>query len=273
MPLISIPTPTGNLGFSLTYDSQAAQAEITNLGGVSSYPGPDGFGWSDTYATFLTYNSTTTATTVTLGSGAKDVYESGSTSGGIKSFSPVYVGASNALLPNPRETAALTLNTVYGFSELAVKGGSQQYLYNYSGKLFEITTPDASASSTYLSIGSLSNGSSSNGVQCPSSSSFTCVAVADNAYNRSIVLVYNTYGYLYEVLDPEGNTWTFGFSGSNPENLTSITDPLSHAYDFTYDSSNGTADLESDMLSAADRDGGHRTRRRSATTPRAWPTV
>ncbi len=237
---LALPGAGVPLGFTRTYDAQAAQAQEA----IGSAP-PLGYGWADNLGMSVSYNALTQVATVTEENGAQDNFTPY-----VSGTSPAWcTGATNFCASAPRIEATLNQNGGGTWTYVRTTGGQSTFTFGTSGALSSIT--DSAGDS--LSSSAYSPGSGQ--TACPVSN--TCVAWTSSASGRELVLATNGSGQLTSVFDANSTLSTsFSYSGSGctswggsqtPE-LCTATDPGSLITSYTYDSGNSTSSLDYDML-------------------------
>ena len=231
----SVSTFGPQLDFARSYDSSLAAAEAS-----LSTPGPLGYGWTDNWASSLSVSDG--VVTVTQANGATATFTPPADDACPSPL--VGPGTSGTYCAAPYTTASLTYDSdtsKYTF----ITHPYEKYTFNDSGQLVGEASPGgASLSITY--------DSPSPGVgECPGSAS-TCETVT-SASGRTLLLAFNSSGFVTKVDDPLDHAWTYAYCSPPSDtcssgDLVSVTDPESHVTTFTYDEGNSNPDLVHDLL-------------------------
>ena len=238
---LSLPGAGVPLGFTRTYDAQAAQAEVTN----GSPAPPLGYGWSDNLGMSVSYNSSTQTATVTEENGAQTTFNPY-----VSGTSPAWCsGSTNFCASAPRVDATLNQNTDGTWTYTRVTGSTETFTFSSAGVLNQVADAagDTLSSATYSPTGGQT--------VCPGSD--TCAAWTSSASGRELVLAVNSSGQLVEVFDANSTlSAAFAFSGSGcsswsgseTPDLCNAVDPGAVTDTYTYDSGNSSGDFDYDML-------------------------
>ncbi len=232
------------LTFTRTYDSSLAQEQTT-----ASTPGVLGYGWTDNWNTYLTFQTSPAAVTVNEASGAEVQFVapvSGSCPTGTTG-----PGTTGTYCENPYITARLTYDSssnTYTF----ITHPYESYTFNASGQLTGEAGPGGAALT--LAYGTPAPGAGN----CPSTAS-SCNTVT-SASGRALVIGSNSAGLVTSVTDPRGNTWTYSYCSlpsttCSAGDLVSVTDPLTHVTSYTYDQGNTHPALVNDLLTITNPNG------------------
>jgi RHS repeat-associated protein len=246
---LSLPGAGVPLGFSRTYDAQAAQAEVT--AGASAPP--LGYGWSYNLGMSLSYSSSSGVATVTEENGAQTTFVSNPAGSPPDAWCPSNTTSSpgpNFCATAPRMEVTLNQNSDGSWTYIRTVGGQETFTFNSSGALIKV----ADAAGDTLSLSSYSPGTGQ--TACPSGD--TCEAWSSSASGRELVLATNPSGQLVEVFDANSSlAATFSYSGTGcsswgtgeTPDLCSATDPGGLETSYTYDSGNSSSDFVYDLLS------------------------
>ena len=172
------------LDFSRTYSSLDAGTD-----------GPLGYGWSDTYAMHLSFDSSGNPT-VTEANGAQV---------------PFYANGSGGYVAPPRVLASLSANGdgTYTYSRYL---DHDQYVFTSSGQLIKEIDPNGYTTTLTYTGGQLTS--------------------VTDASGRSLSIAYNG-SRISSITDPAANKWTYTYDQSG--NLQSVTGPDNRTWSYTYD--------------------------------------
>ncbi len=115
------------LGFTRTYDAQAAQAEVT----AGATAGPLGYGWSENLGMTVSYNSSTQTATVTEENGAQTAFTPY-----VSGTSPAWCNSATDFCSTaPRVEATLNQNLDGSWTYVRSTGGQETFTFNSTGVL------------------------------------------------------------------------------------------------------------------------------------------
>ncbi len=239
---LTLPGSGLPLGFSRSYDAQAAQAQAAAGAPVPAL----GYGWAYNLGMSLSYNTTSQQATVTEENGAQVTF-----SPYVAGTSPAWcLSATNFCSSAPRVEATLNENTGGSWTYVRYTGGSQlTFAFSSSGALASESDQfgNTLVSASYAPV----NGQT----LCPSGDS--CTAWASSSSGRELVLAFNSSGRLASVFDANSTlVATFAYTGtgcttwngSQVPDLCQAVDSGGVTYSFTYDSGNATGSFDYDML-------------------------
>ena len=246
IPGVGIP-----LTFSRTYDAEAAQAEVA----ATAPAGPLGYGWTNSLGLSISYNSTANQATVTQANGSEilfQYYTTGMTEPvGSNGVTWCPSDASNGVYcpASPTELATLSGSAGGPGGPWTFVNGAKSpitYSFNTSGVLTEV----ADAQGDTLTSAAYSPGSGQSA--CPTGD--TCTAWSSTPSGESspsavLVEAFNSSSQLVSVFDAASaasstQVASFTYTGTGcstwtgtPQDLCSVTDPGSLTTTFTYDTS------------------------------------
>ena len=234
IPIVSIPGLGPDLSYSITYDSQLAQAQVA--GGVTS-PGPVGWGWSTSGSMNLAGTSGSGPITVNQEDGAQVVYAPTSTGPGFGGATCTTTGSTQCYTPTESDVTAvlegLTSSSSFVFSR---DDGMTKYTFNSTGHLTSIS--DANAHTETFAYGVTT------GTNCTTSG--TACTTETDASGRVLDIVYTTAtGLVSKVIDPAGRTWTFSYDAN--KNLTGVQNPRTYSETFGYDTTSANPTMVHNM--------------------------
>ena len=128
---VTVPGAGIPLQFTRTYDSQVAQEQAS-----ADTPGPLGYGWSDNFGMSLSYDSSAGVATVTEANGAQVGFDADSV-GSMAPWCPSS-GSENFCADAPRVLAELNHNSDSTWTLTAEVSGTTTYTFSSSGTLTEI---------------------------------------------------------------------------------------------------------------------------------------
>ena len=203
-------------------------------------PGPLGYGWTDNWNMSLSASSGT----VTINQANGAVVNFQTPSGGTCTAPYVGSGASGTYCALPNVTGSLTYNSsnsTYTF----ITHPYTSYTFNSSGKLTAESGPGGATLSLAYNTPSPGSGN------CPSGAN-SCNTVT-SASGRTLVIGSNSSGLVTSVTDPLTRRWVYSYcsppsSTCSSGDLVSVTDPRGKVTSYTYDQGNGTTKLTHDLL-------------------------
>ncbi len=212
--LFSIPTVTGQMGFTLTYDAERSTSP-------SAWAGV-GNGWMSTFNPSFGYSSY--IATVNQENGAQVAFYNPDVYGLAKNGCPALADQDfqHYTIPGSSEPFCAYAGRVdaqagvfpsygwYGFEE---RGGEPDYAFNIYGQpVFEGDSADGADVTFSYNLAAGQQG-------CSAGSGQWCDQETEGG--RTVTAIVNGYGVIVSVFNPIGQEWTLGYDGN--ANLTSIT--------------------------------------------------
>ena len=243
--LFSVPGIYGDLGVTMSYDSQRAALNRAT-GGYSSL----GWDWASPFSATLTFSGGDV--TQNEDSGAQTDFapatSDGCPTGDVQDYRHYTIssGSWNSTTPycaTQRVTEQLGKST-YGTYETIDNGGTDidsTQIYSNTGQLLYQGDNENPFGLAYTQIPS----SMTAGALCPSASATSCDEITDGT---RITLAYlDGFGLIHQIFDPAGDAYTIAYDGD--ANVSSVTDPLGHVTTWGYSTTQTNVIYQHEMTS------------------------
>jgi len=258
--LFSVGTPSGSLDMSMTYDAQRSISEGLDPSAYPySNPGPVGWGWQSSLNVSL-YAYGSGAVQVNEDNGAEMAFTPlGNQSGQIpyngcpvgddQDYQKYTVTNSTTAFCAPTRVDAqmgtALSGEAYQFNE---EGGKTDELFNGYGQLMYQGNPEDPYSIAYNYLGTPGHGT------CPNDGESSCFTETEDGGGRTVNALINQFGLISAIFDPFGREYVFNYT-DGLGNLNQVVDPIGNTTTYGYATSNGTG-YNHEMTTITAPDGG-----------------